>query len=89
LDYIGWDCKIFTQQVEATWVVRSPVLEGHEQQIQIIEFILKSAGTGIIAIQNHLQNIIAEHYASWINCQNRWHGVNGNNSPCWSHTPYC
>jgi patatin-like phospholipase/acyl hydrolase len=53
------DCEIFAQQVETNRILRSQVIQGHDQQIQILDLALKEARTGIDAIQEQSQQIIA------------------------------
>jgi hypothetical protein len=45
--------------VETNTALRIQILEGHEQQIQILDFVLKKARTGIDAIEEQSQQIIA------------------------------
>jgi hypothetical protein len=59
IDDVRWDCEIFSQQVETTRMIGAKVLKGHDQQIQILEFVLKEARTITAAIQDQSQQIIA------------------------------
>src|SRR6202158_3176919 len=58
-DDVRKDCEIFAQQVETNRILGTQVLEGHDQQIRILDFVIKEARTGIDAIQEQSQQIIA------------------------------
>ena len=58
-DDVRRDCEIFAQQVETNRALGTQVLEGHEQQIRVLDFVIKETRTGIDAIQEQSQQIIA------------------------------
>ena len=58
-DDVKRDCEIFAQQVETNTILGVQVLEGHDQQIRALDFVLREARTGIDAIQEQSQQIIA------------------------------
>ena len=58
-DDVRRDCEIFAQQVETNRMLGTQILEGHDHQIQTLDFVLKKARMGIDAIQDQSQQIIA------------------------------
>jgi protein-tyrosine phosphatase len=42
-DDVRWDCEIFAQQVETNRLLGTQILEGYDQEIQTLDFVLKEA----------------------------------------------
>ena len=73
-DDVRRDCEIFAQQVETNGIIGTHVLEEHDQQIRILDFMLKEARTGIDAIQDQSQQIIAGATEEFGKIKNRIEG---------------
>jgi hypothetical protein len=65
------DCEIFAQQVETNQILGTQILEGHDQQIRTLDFMLKEARMEIDAIQDQSQQIIAGATEEFANFKTR------------------
>jgi hypothetical protein len=58
-DNVQRDCEIFAHQVETNRILGTEILDGCDQQKRTLDFVFKEARTGIDAIQDQSQQIIA------------------------------
>jgi hypothetical protein len=58
-DNMQRDCEIFAQQVITNRILGTQILEGHDKQIEILDFVLKESRMGMDAIQDQSQQINA------------------------------
>jgi hypothetical protein len=71
-------CEIFTQQVQTVQAMETQILEGHDEQIQILEFILKMPGWGLITCKNNPSRLLQQQKTNSQHSEAESSGLNEN-----------